>query len=583
MISQPNNGQAILVEPLCPSPLGEGEGSTSLSKKAPVRRQTKKSADLSSPAHLPPGVEGFNLVDEPWIPLSDNTKVSLSQAFSESLPKAQLAGTPVEKIAVMKLLIAIANSAVLPRDKKAWVDMGPAGLSRDALDYLELHRNKFFLTGDRPFLQMKGVKPAKVAGWSSLNPQYASGNATVLTQWQQSSVPSAPQVAMLLVVLSSFALGGKKTDNAVVLTPGYGGKRNPKGKPSTSRPGPGVEFLGLLHSFFWSDRLLETVWLNMFTEEDLDSVSPLFPGGLGIPPWEDMPTGEDDPRARSLRSSLMGRLVSLSRFCLLHPEGMHYSEGLPHRSYLEGVADPSATMTFNAKKNTALWANPSRRPWRELPALLSLLSGRQEGGMRCFGIDRSLEKVVHQSVVQTAGVWSGGMRVKSNAGEQYLSISEDMVESCLWLDIQVLGEMWFEIFSGQMLELDGLSKKLYGAIKRYGDLLGRQEDGVMAQATAVFWQLAERHAQALVEACANLSSRDSGVSAKGAQGLADIRAGFSNILASVYDRFCPNSTARQMEAWARARPETLDYLRKSPAITLLSEPSNNDPEKPHDQ
>ena len=59
--------------------------------------------------------------------------------------------------------------------------------------------------------------------------------------------------ALLLVEQMGFGLGGKKTDNSVILSKGYA-----KGK--SAKPGPSVCHMGLLHSFLLGDSILETVW-----------------------------------------------------------------------------------------------------------------------------------------------------------------------------------------------------------------------------------------------------------------------------------------------------------------------------------
>ena len=51
----------------------------------------------------------FNLIDEPWLPIVDVGRVSLRQVFSEPSYRA-LGGNPVQKIALMKLLLALDDS-----------------------------------------------------------------------------------------------------------------------------------------------------------------------------------------------------------------------------------------------------------------------------------------------------------------------------------------------------------------------------------------------------------------------------------------------------------------------------------------
>ena len=99
----------------------------------------------------------FNLIDEPWLPIVDVGRVSLRQVFSESSYRA-LGGNPVQKIALMKLLLAIAQAACTPEDEAQWQALGAAGLAQRCLAYLEQWHERFFLYGDQPFLQMPSVE-----------------------------------------------------------------------------------------------------------------------------------------------------------------------------------------------------------------------------------------------------------------------------------------------------------------------------------------------------------------------------------------------------------------------------------------
>ena len=64
----------------------------------------------------------FNLIDEPWIPIADCGRVSLGQLFANPDYRA-LGGNPVQKIALMKLLLAIAQAAATPDDETGWQAM----------------------------------------------------------------------------------------------------------------------------------------------------------------------------------------------------------------------------------------------------------------------------------------------------------------------------------------------------------------------------------------------------------------------------------------------------------------------------
>lgn len=492
----------------------------------------------------------FNLIDEPWLPVADRGRVSLRQIFSNPEYRA-LGGNPVQKIALMKLLLAIAQAAYTPKDEQEWKVLGAAGLAQHCLAYLDKWHGRFYLYGEKPFLQMPAITKAAVQNFGAVQPEISTGNTTVLTQSQQEHIPDDAEKALLLIGLMGFALGGKKTDNSVVLTLGYSGKSNDKGKESTGKPGPSVAHMGLLHNFLLGQNFWQTLWLNLFTQQQLER-SNLFPEGLGVPPWEHMPAGEACPVAERLKQSLMGRLVPLSRFCFLTKDGLHYSEGLAHSNYREGVADPSVAIDSTGKEPKALWVNPEKRPWRELTALLSFVVQQKNQGFQCKQIQAGLDRACE--VTESFALWSGGLRVSSNAGEQYVSGADDFVESQVWLYSSMLGESWFAQLQAEMSVLDNSAKTLYGCVIAYFKEQLVNGGKLAAQATQLFWQLCERDFQALLDSC----NQDE----KSQHQRHELRLRFADYVHQAYNRFCPNETARQLDAWAKCRPNLSRYLKQ---------------------
>lgn len=492
----------------------------------------------------------FNLIEEPWLPIADVGKVSLRQVFSEPSYRA-VGGNPVQKIALMKLLLAIAQAACTPENQTQWQTLGASGLAQHCLAYLEQWYERFYLYGDHPFLQVPAIAKAQTQSYGAVQPEIATGNTTVLSQIQVGRPLHDADKAMLLVVLMGFALGGKKTDNSVVLTPAYKGKSNDKGRPSTGKPGPSVAHMGLLHSFLLGTDLWHSLWINLFTKEQIRDANK-FPEGVGTPPWESMPEGEACPVALKLQKSLMGRLVPMCRFILLRDDGLHYSEGIAHADYHDGMEDPTVAVDRSSKKTRVLWANPEKRPWRELTALLSLLAQQKNRGFQCWQIDSGLQSV--SAVSPEFAVWSGGLRVSSNAGEQYVSGSDDFVESQVWLQSDLLGQTWFAQLQAEMAGLEDLAKAVYGCVMGYYKVQKVDGKHMAEQASQQFWQLCERDFQALLEHC------DSGE-----EHLIErqrLRTGFASYALHVYDHICPRDTARQLDAWAPNRPRIGKYLKQ---------------------
>lgn len=491
----------------------------------------------------------FNLIDEPWIPVIGHHRVSLREIFSNPGYRS-LGGNPVEKIALLKLLLAIAQAAATPKDEKEWEALGVRGLAKRCLVYLDKWHDRFYLYGKKPFLQMPAIKTAKIQPFGAMLPEVSTGNATVLTQLQIQRVMDEGDRALLLLVLMGFALGGKKTDNSVVLTPGYVGKQNNKGRPSTSKPGPSIDYMGLLHTFLMSTSGVQhTLWLNLLTSEQIKQMN-IYPEGVGNAPWQSMPQGEDCDQARKLKNSLMGRLIPLCRFCLLKEDSLHYSEGFRHDGYKEGIVDPSMAINHSGKEPKALWVDPDKRPWRELTALLAFVGQSDHRGLQCWQVRHGLDRA--RDVTDTFAIWSGGLRVSSNAGEQYVSGRNDYVESYVLLYSDILGETWLSQLKNEMDALDKLAKSLYSCVKRF---FQEQKivDGseVASRSTRLFWQLCERDFQSLVDHC--------GQSEGSTTLLQQLRLVFAGYAHLAYDKFCPKETARQLDAWAKCRPNTKKY------------------------
>lgn len=488
----------------------------------------------------------FNLVDEPWIPVAGKGLVSLAGIFSDPNLSA-LGGNPVQKIALTKLLLTIAQTAYTPKDEEDWKNLGASGMAKKALAYLTEKKELFWLYGEKPFLQTPKIVNAETVSFGAVQAYIATGNTTVLNQSQMESPVSDGEKAVLAVQLMGFGLGGKKTDNSAVLSMGYSGKTNEKGKPTTGKPGSSIGYMGFLHSFLLGASLLETLWLNVLTWDNLKDMK-VFSAGLGNAPWEDMPAGEICPAAKALKESYLGRLIPISRFILLHEKGLHYSEGIAHPGYAEGVVDPSVAVDFSGSKAKVIWTDPSRRPWRQLTALLSFMGSEQKGAFDCLQLRMGVSRA--KKYLSGFGIWSGGLRVSSNAGEQYVSGLDDFVESEIRLNSLSLGDIWFANLKHEMGELENIAKIAYSATISFFKTQKADGKEQAKQASTLFWQLCERKFQQLVNACAD----DSGEESK------KLRRVFAGFVDTAYNTYCPKDTARQIDSWAANRPNLAHYL-----------------------
>lgn len=499
----------------------------------------------------------YNLIEEAWIPIVNIGYVSLREVFSQPSYR-QLGGNPIQKIALSKLLLAIAQAAATPTDDQDWLTMGANGMASRCLAYLEQWQSRFYLYGEHAFLQMQSISRANIQSFGSVMPEIATGNTTVLTQTHIERPLADAEKALLIVTLMGFGLGGKKTDNSIVLSEAYTGKSNDNNKPATGKPGPNLGFMGYLHHFVTGPSLLETLWLNLFSQQAIADLG-YYPDGIGLAPWEAMPIGENCKRARGLQHSLMGRLVPLSRFCLLTDAGLHYSEGIAHLGYKDGYADPSVAIIQTAAEPRALWSDPDKRPWRNLTALLSFLASNPSTSVNCPQLQMSLTRAKNHAI--PLGIWSGGIRVSSNAGEQYLSGNDDFVEGYSALPANQLNPDWYEQLAAETSELEQLAKIVYSTTLSFCKN-HRNESKVTAMAAeTLFWQLCATHFQHLLLHCDQTEARFA------------CRQRFADLALQAYDYYCHQQSARQLDAWARNRPNLSKY-RQQPAILASAQPNS---------
>lgn len=474
----------------------------------------------------------FNLIDEQWIPIREKGLFSLRDIFSDhSLRK--IGGNPIQKTAIFKLLCAIAQAAWTPKTEEEWRQSTVEDFCRKCLTYLEKWHEKFWLYGDEPFLQFPEVKDVKVASFAALNLEKASGNTTVLTQIQLQSELSEADKAVLLVTLMGFATGGKKVDNSKILTPGY------KGKSKSGKAGSSLGFKGYLHSYVQTSSVASTLWLNLFSEESLSKL-PCYPEGVGTAPWEKMPAGEDCDVARKLKDSLMGRLVPLCRFCLLSDAGMHYTEGIAHDGYQAGRFDPTQSVARQKNDFKTLWADPDKKPWRSLTSILSFLGIQDASRFVCSQVEMGMSRA--RDCFESVELWSGGVRVTSNAGEQYLTGSDDFVESQFEFSPQDVGEQFFVNFSASVDQLDRLAKQLYSSVLGYFETMGTEGKTMAERATSKFWEIAGLHAQELIDSCSPGENPEY------------VSNFYRATMRNTYNESCPHFTPRQLQAWAENQP-----------------------------
>lgn len=243
----------------------------------------------------------FNLLDEPWIRVTrlDGApdEVSLLVLFREATDIAGIHGEIASQdAAVLRLLLAICHRTMDgPEDLDVWEEYwrDPGSLGRDAVDYLERHRERFDLRDpDRPFFQVAGIHAAsgRASGLESLIVDVPNGNPFFTTRIAEGldSIGWA-EAARWLVHVHAFDPSGIRT-GAVGDPQVKGGKGYPIGPGWTGQIGT-VTVVG--------ENLERTLLLNTVVCEDLDGLNGVDPT-RDLAPWErgaDGPAGSHDPRS----------------------------------------------------------------------------------------------------------------------------------------------------------------------------------------------------------------------------------------------------------------------------------------------
>lgn len=350
----------------------------------------------------------MNILDIAFVRAEADYK--LADVFNARNTVPNLACDPAEAIVMHKFLLALCLAAVRPQTNADLTELTNASLAAQVSDYLERNRALFDLDGDNPFMQYPAVKAAKPRPLVGFIPGVASGNRGVVRTTELMPKPtSADRVrALLFAVILPFA--GKKSDATVWMMPGQKEKKKPFLAPAL---GMG----GVVHSFVLGETLLDTLRLNLVSEEDLKGTE--FTSGLGKPAWERMPL-ECDTAAEELKTSYIGRLVPMLRFVLMEGEQLHITYGVQPEST---IAEPTASVTTNAKGDRRMARMLSGAHWSAIASAYGY--GLKEGET---AVCRQLAWCLPRARTDKAfaGCWIAGVRTSYNSGEQYFGSGDEM-------------------------------------------------------------------------------------------------------------------------------------------------------------
>lgn len=320
-------------------------------------------------------------------------------------------------------MLAISQAAYTPKDDEDWGELGYQGLAKKCVSYLDKWQDRFYLYGDKPFLQMPEVatlisarketqklkaktkqeilevelKAHPKSFGAGFYPDLPTENNTMLSHTLFEKTLSDADKAIFVLLTMNFAFGGKRVESDLTNLSGkiYGSKYSAKSSPSLGN------YVGYLHSYLKGENVQSMLWLNLLTKEQIDG-NKYWMEGLGVAPWECMPKSEICEVGENLKKSYMGCLIAMSRFVLLVDKGIYYLDGIQYPSHKEGWKEPSMAIKIHSNHTKVLWLEPNKRPWRELTSLLSFINTNSQSEFDCqhirFGFKRARKRVLSQKI-----------------------------------------------------------------------------------------------------------------------------------------------------------------------------------------
>jgi CRISPR system Cascade subunit CasA len=397
----------------------------------------------------------FNLVDEPWVPVTlapdfpDAAKreplprVSLREAFQQGDKIVDLRCYPHERIALMRLLICVAQRALNgPQDEEDWKKCRKR-LASEAVAYLEKHKSCFNLFGDGPrFLQAHGSGKPKDAAVFRFTLVDKDTSVVFDAHVQPGARLKSTELAVALVTFQSFAAGGKSGGSE----PSPAGRKTKAGKIKYE-PQSGEAALcrdaGALHGLLLGANLNDTVHWNLVCRSQIAR-----PVAWGKPVWEYKKNNVSELPEFDLKTSYLGRLAPLARAVWLRDDltSAEIANGLRYGVFADskdtktkkgklgtGIREPTASIQpgkNEADKCKLVSASAGdgvpKAAWRELHSIAVLRHSAKRGG------PLALEHL-NTMKAQEAVLWCGAL---INAAKP--AKVSDVIESVFSLPVQLV-------------------------------------------------------------------------------------------------------------------------------------------------
>ncbi len=461
--------------------------------------------------------ERLNLGFDAWIPVifADGTQrnASLADIFRDGGQIGDLGARPHERIALMRLLVCVAQAALDgPEDEDGWEEAGER-LPEAAANYLKKWRSKFELFGDGPrFLQCRADGMSEFES-SKLLFHRASGNNSTLFDHEGGSTRqlTPPQIALALLCFQNMSAS---------IGAGYTGKA-----PCLDRH--------FLQTWLVGQNLLASILANGV---DRDTAGRAVPAGFGRPVWESDIVWGDPGFLRNTTLSFLGRLAPVTRQIWLNENGLTFELARPGISHpmFEEYREAAATIRRISKKDKEerflLRADLNKQPWRDLQ---HVVEARQDAKPnRPLPLQRSEPAPFER-------LWLGAL-ITDGKGKY-----EDAVEAAYAVPRAVLEEDRQPIYAQGVRFADSWRDRLARAVAAYAANLKTDPD--YARAERHFWNALDQKLPQLFALVEDVSLLEGKVFSEAKV------AWTQSVRAAAHDAYrhaCPQETSRQIEAFA---------------------------------
>jgi len=493
----------------------------------------------------------MNLVEKPWIPVvktdGEKTEASLRDIFCSGGGYIDLAVRPHERVAIMRLLICIAQAALDgPETLDQWEKV-PEILPRKAEEYLTEWRESFDIFHPvKPFLQIAGLeqfdteKKTSLPTLCGLDFAMATGDKSTLFDHQGSNEERriiAWKLAVAFLTFQNFSLCGTGSNAR------WGGvKFTHTGNLDAPCAGG-----SMYHTFLCGRHLLDSIALNLLTKKTVAMHYGV--GGWGMPIWENFPTSQDDHNAiANATGTYLGRLLPLTRYVkLFDDKGFVWCKGIPYGVYPDGwkCPEPSATATLANGKPVLLKASHSRSIWRQLAALVVKRKADEVGGAL------ALENAPHDEDYH--------IHVCAMLRTPGKQVVEDFQESIFHVSAGMNTDIGRAAYEDEVAVAEATARRLGRAVERWRQELdadwkqklkaaGKDKNALKERlrsiATNHFWTAVEKGLPLLLAYTASLGENDNAERKK------LWRHAVHRAARNAYDLACGRESSRQLRAFA---------------------------------